>query len=958
MSEILRFPSTPTVMADILNIPSSFPGMFHISDMKGRITQVSDDWLAMLGYAREEVIGRKNVSFLTDDCAAASQTRMSKVFAVGRLDNMINEFVTKSGRVVTLCLSAQVLKDAAGKTVGAVAVLKSVNENVDVIEELRLKSYRLQSCIEGTNAGTWEWNVQTGETRFNDRWAEIMGYRLEDLRPISIDTWLTLAHPDDLKLSRDALQRHWEGETDHYDIEARMRHRDGHWVWVHDRGRVFTWAEDGRPEWMFGTHFCLDEQRERARNSERMERLMNRTGRAAGVGGWEIDLETNEVVWTDETRRIHGVSEDYVPSVESALKFYPPEARETLTKALEKSLGDGTPWDLELPFIRTSGERIWVRAIGELEIRNGIPRCLYGAFQDITQRVNRNTELLQAREKVQKAHERLWAAVEAVPDAFALYDADDRAVMFNQKYRDLYANSASAIQVGQTFEEILREGVRNGQYLEAVGREDAWLEERLERHRNPSGPVAQRLPDDRHVMVHEARLPNGDTVGFRVDVTQLKQQEHELQRRADALATAAVTDPLTGLRNRRGLDEYMHSFAEPTKDTFGVIHLDLDRFKPINDVFGHAAGDHLLRTVANVLMSSVHQSDCVARVGGDEFVLVLEAPCTQEMAEEVTARIIAQCQQPLAWQDKILHFGVSAGIAIGNAKALPDLQANADIALYEAKRLGRNRYHVFDGPLRRQVEDRKTLSDALIVGLDRGEIVAHYQPQICAQTGAVTGVEALARWEHPQRGLLYPDEFLGIADDLGLISSIDQKVYLHAIDTGRLFSETDTALPKVSVNVSLQSQAEAGDLRWLEGAESLPFQLSIEILETLDVDRDFDSIAGLLEHLHDRKIPIEIDDFGSGRASLTSLLKFKPDRIKLDGEITRASVQKGTGARVMVHAIGDMCRSLNIAMTAEGLETQEQVDLMCALGCDTLQGFYFGRPMARDNLKAWMKSAS
>ena len=475
--------------------------------------------------------------------------------------------------------------------------------------------------------------------------------------------------------------------------------------------------------------------------------------------------------------------------------------------------------------------------------------------------------------------------------------------------------------------------------------------------RNPSGPVAQQLPGNRHVLAHEARLPNGDTVGFRVDVTQLKRPEHELQARADALEAAAVTDPLTGLRNRRGLDLYIRSLAGATKDTFGVVHLDLDRFKPINDVFGHAAGDYLLCAVADILTSSVREEDYVARVGGDEFVLVLKGSCVQEMAEEVVERIITRCREPLAWQEKVLRFGISAGIAIGRARDLPNLQKDADIALYEAKRLGRNRHHIFDDPLRHQFEDRKNLSDDLLLGLERGEFVAHYQPQICAKTGAVIGVEALARWEHPTRGLLYPEEFLDIAEDLGHISSIDQIVYLHAIDTGRKLSATGTQLSRVSVNVNLKRLADADDLSWLSGADTLPFQLSLEILETLDVDKHFESIADLLVRLRENDILIEIDDFGSGRASLTSLLKFKPERIKLDGEIVRASVQQGTWAREMVHAIADMCRRLDIAMTAEGLETREQADLMSALGCDTLQGYHFARPMARKHLDAWIKSA-
>ena len=229
--------------------------MFHVTDMRDRIVQVSDEWLAALEYSREEVIGRKSVRFLSDDCLATSCALMPAFFESGCADNLSHEFLAKSGAIVPVLLSARVLTDGSGQPVGAVAVLKPVDEESDVVEQLGRKSYRLQSCLEGTNAGTWEWNVQTGEARFNERWAEIVGYQLEDLGPTSIHTWLGLAHPEDLERSSEALERHWNGETSFYNLEARMRHKDGHWVWVHDRGRVFTWTEDGKPKWMFGTHF-------------------------------------------------------------------------------------------------------------------------------------------------------------------------------------------------------------------------------------------------------------------------------------------------------------------------------------------------------------------------------------------------------------------------------------------------------------------------------------------------------------------------------------------------------------------------------------------------------------------------------------------------------------------------------------------------------------------------------
>ena len=184
--------------------------------------------------------------------------------------------------------------------------------------------------------------------------------------------------------------------------------------------------------------------------------------------------------------------------------------------------------------------------------------------------------------------------------------------------------------------------------------------------------------------MHEVGLPNGDTVGFRVDVTEIKRQKRALAKKAEELARAAITDSMTGLLNRRGLEGYIRS-QEETQGLFGVLHIDLDRFKPINDVFGHAAGDHILRNIAQILREDTRTADCVARVGGDEFVVILNAPCTENHARHVAYRIIEHCNSPLEWEDKNLRFGASVGLALGEAANLGTLINDADIALYEAK---------------------------------------------------------------------------------------------------------------------------------------------------------------------------------------------------------------------------------------------------------------------------------
>ena len=270
---------------------------------------------------------------------------------------------------------------------------------------------RFEHILAGTNAGTWEWNVQSGETRFNDRWAGIVGYTLAELAPISIQTWSDLTHPADLARSGALLERHFAGDVDFYDCEVRMRHKDGHWVWVHDRGRVTTWTPDGKPEWMFGTHMDISRTKELQRRLTESQELLERAGQLARLGGWRLavpddlaDLPLTEVVWTETTRRIHEAPDDYTPVVGEGIRFYAEEAQAIIAAAVDHALATGEGWDVELQLVTYLGRRIWVRAVGEAERdEDGRVTALYGVFQDIDDRHHIEQQLRLAKAAADEA---------------------------------------------------------------------------------------------------------------------------------------------------------------------------------------------------------------------------------------------------------------------------------------------------------------------------------------------------------------------------------------------------------------------------------------------------------------------------------------------------------------------------------------------------------------------------
>ncbi|HET9622362.1 MAG TPA: CHASE domain-containing protein [Kofleriaceae bacterium] len=255
---------------------------------------------------------------------------------------------------------------------------------------------RLDNILRGTHAGTWEWNLATGEARINERWAEMIGYTVAELAPVRIRTLLDHCHPDDVRAAQALLRKHIAGEAAYHECELRLRHRDGHWVWVLVRGRISTCTADGQPEWMYGTQLDITASKLAQRRLADSEALFKRVEQVAGVGGWEMVLETGALIWTRETARIHEVEPDYAPKLDDALRFYPGEARARIERVVSAALETGGGWDLELPFITATGRARWVRTVGEVQMVGGKAERVVGAFQDVTERRQAQEALRQA----------------------------------------------------------------------------------------------------------------------------------------------------------------------------------------------------------------------------------------------------------------------------------------------------------------------------------------------------------------------------------------------------------------------------------------------------------------------------------------------------------------------------------------------------------------------------------
>jgi diguanylate cyclase (GGDEF)-like protein/PAS domain S-box-containing protein len=392
------------LQASQLNIQQVYemtPAMMHSIDAQGRMLVVSDTWLQRLGYTREEVIGRHYSEFVSPDSLRHANTEiMPALFREGRYDKLDFQLRAKDGEVLDTLISSRLIRDAAGNPVRNLTVTEDVTLQKRAERALEEQRQRLEYVIEATRVGTWEWHIPSGAQRLNERWAQKLGRTLEELGQTTIQTWVALVHPEDLVATLAAFDRHVRGETDYFEAECRMQHRDGHYLWVMLRGAVMVRTAQGAPEWMFGTMADISLRKRHELALAEAQEFLELTSQAAEIGGWSVDIASGQFIWTAETRRIHGVTADYQPTVESAIGFYTPEAQPIIRAAVERALEAGEKFDLELRFIRATGEVIWVQSIGIPIFKEGRVVRLVGSIKEVTKRVMEHQALQQTQERL------------------------------------------------------------------------------------------------------------------------------------------------------------------------------------------------------------------------------------------------------------------------------------------------------------------------------------------------------------------------------------------------------------------------------------------------------------------------------------------------------------------------------------------------------------------------------
>jgi diguanylate cyclase (GGDEF)-like protein/PAS domain S-box-containing protein len=566
--------------------------------------------------------------------------------------------------------------------------------------------------------------------------------------------------------------------------------------------------------------------------------------------------------------------------------------------------------------------------------------------EDITEREEVNARLKQQYELGRQQEEALRlrnlqfdTAINNMSQGLCFFDAEQRLIVCNDRYVEMYDLPPDRVGPGTPLTEIVDMRFEAGS-VPAMSREEylRWRG-KIAISSKPIDSVVE-LGNGRTFKIRHRPMSDCGWVATHEDITEQRRSEVKIEYMAHH-------DSLTDLANRVLLNERLEVALGQIhrNEMVAIHHLDLDQFKAVNDTFGHPAGDKLLKIVADRLRGLVRETDTIARMGGDEFVVVQAPIADPGDATSLAQRIIHLLGEPFDIDGQQVLIGVSIGIAVGPGDGLtPDkLLQNADLALYRAKGDGRGTFRFFEPVMDLQMQTRRILEQDLRKALPAGEFELYYQPVVNLASQTVSGFEALIRWNHPQRGLVSPGTFIPLAEEIGFIVPMGEWVIREACATAAGWPGNC----RVAINISAVQFRNPGLLQVIIGALATsgldPTRLEIEITETVLLQNK-DTTLAVLHQLRALGVRIALDDFGTGYSSLTYLQCFPFDKIKIDRSFVK-DITENTGSLNIVRAVAALASGMGMTATAEGVETREQLDSITSEGCTEMQGFLFSRPL-------------
>ena len=814
----------------------------------------------------------------------------------------------------------------------------------DAVAQMAEKEATLSLALRVTAQGLWDFDIRTGTAKVNSVYATMLGHDPETF----VETpagWRERMHPDDRDAADAALRAHIEGRAADYAVEFRMRALDGQWRWLRSIGQVIERDASGAPVRMLGTHIDVTEQKERELRLQQSEARLRLQFERMPVAFILVDAATLVVQeWNPAAERIFGFTRQEIFG-HSPFGMFIPVDQEGYVRQQAQILRDTGKGGRMIAESRTrDGRSIQCRwSFNPLRDAGGTLTSIMAMAEDITESV------------ISQERRRLWSEVmQKADEGIMICGPDERIISVNEAFTAITGYPAEEV-IGQT-PRLLKSG-RHGvgfyeQLWSALKRSGVWRGEIWNKRKNgdiyPEWLTLTAVHDDEGVVRQYVALFS--------DITERKAAEERIRHMAHY-------DALTGLPNRVLLMDRLTqavSAARRRGDRIGVVFMDLDRFKNINDSLGHDAGDELLKLTAGRMRAAVREGDTVARLSGDEFVLLLPPIREAEDAGAVAQKVLDAIKEPLELRGTPVTVSGSAGIAVfpENGDDPRELLRNADAALYRAKDQGGSVYEFYSREMNLHALESLALESSLRLAIERSELVLHYQPQVEAGSGRIIGLEALVRWKHPQLGLIPPGRFVPLAEERGLIGALGRWVLRAACAQVAAWRSAGILTVPVGVNVSAPQFRDTGFP--VEISEVLKeYGMEAEMLE-LDLTEsilmgDSDSTVERLRALRDMGLGLAVDDFGTGYSSLNYLRHFPVTRLKVDQSFVRDLEEDRNSANIVAGVIS-LAKSLGLTVIAEGVETRGQYAYLHEHGCDQLQGYLFSRPVPAPEVEPLLRA--
>jgi diguanylate cyclase (GGDEF)-like protein/PAS domain S-box-containing protein len=770
----------------------------------------------------------------------------------------------------------------------------------------------------------------------NQKFCDMLGYQGSELIGMAVRD---ITPPEDYGQGSQFRAEMSRGAMKSMTSEKRFMRKDGTLMWAR-RTMSPACDEAGNPQYIISV---VEDITERRAAEERYRTTVD----YAPVGIMHTDMHEQITDVNRKMCELLGYSEQEMLQMKSTDLVSAEQRGAHRSKFMDLAGGKYSSFISELPMLRKDRSTMWVRRVTSLmRDSSGKPWYFVRLMEDITDRK-------QAAAALKQSEEQFTQLASNIPQVFWIADVASG--------RTVYVSAACEQLLGIPAENILRNPRK---LITAVHGEDrlrvyrarklAALGKYNETYRilRPDGAI--RWVQDRAFPVHDAEGNVYRVAGIAEDVTERKLAEERLMH-------LAHYDVLTSLPNRvLFYDRLRQALAQGKRNkwTVGVMFIDVDRFKNVNDTLGHAVGDKLLQLVSERLTRAIRAGDTVGRLGGDEFAVVLGKLAVPGDATVVAQKIMASFNEPFQLEGAEMFISASIGITLYPDDSLDQdtLISNADAAMYRAKDMGRNTYQFYTPEMNARAREMLDMENSLRRALERDEFLLHYQPKVDVASGAITGVEALLRWRHPERGIISPVEFIPILEETGLIVQAGSWV-LHTVckQLKQWQREGVTAVP-VAVNLSAR-QFLAHDLGpeikgVIEQHQIDPALLQLEITESSIMANTEEAIR-TLEYLESLGVGLSIDDFGTGYSSLGYLKRFPLDALKIDKSFV-ADVTSDADDATITRAVISMAHSLGLLVVAEGVETEAQLSFLAAHGCDQIQGFLFGKPLPADECGRWL----